>query len=208
MKLDVVGQESEQVAPRLLPSGVRRIVLTGFMGAGKSTVGRLLANRLGWEFVDLDEGIERRAGKSVAAIFADEGEPCFRRLESLALASALGRSNLVLALGGGTPEVLTNRLLLEQTPGTSTVFLEAPFSALYDRCMLQALGSADPGPLGNGAQPVRPLLSDPAAAEARFAARQPIYRRLARITVATGERSAGETADLLLQELERCCAGR
>jgi len=109
-----------------LPAHLRRLVLTGFMGAGKTTVGRLLAARLNWEFLDLDAYIESRSGLSVPAIFATHGERRFRRLESAALASALSRSSLVLALGGGAPEVLTNRLLLEQTPGTATIFLDAP----------------------------------------------------------------------------------
>ena len=73
-----------------LPATLRRLVLTGFMGAGKTTVGRLLAQRLGWDFLDLDAHIERRAGLSVPAIFAAHGEAHFRRLESTALVSALG----------------------------------------------------------------------------------------------------------------------
>ena len=121
------------------PAHLHRLILAGFMGAGKTTVGRLLAARLGWEFLDLDAYLEARAGQTVPEIFAAHGEPRFRQLESNALASALGRSKVILALGGGTPEILTNRLLLEQTPGTATIFLDAPFPTLYDRCLLQAL---------------------------------------------------------------------
>jgi shikimate kinase len=169
------------------PPALRRIVLTGFMGAGKTTVGRLLATRLGWEFLDLDAFIESRAGLSVPDLFATHGEAHFRQLESNALASALGRSEAVIALGGGTPEVLTNRLLLEQTPGTTTVFLDAPFPALFDRCMLQTLN--------------RPLLADPAAAEARFLTRRPIYRRLARHTIPTVDLAPEQTVAALLARL-------
>ncbi len=175
-----------------LPAHLRRIVLTGFMGAGKTTVGRLLAARLNWDFLDLDAYIESRAGLSVPSIFSAHGEAHFRQLESAALASALGRNRLVLALGGGAPEVLTNRLLLEQTPATSTVFLDAPFSALFDRCMMQAL---NPGTTG------RPVLADPAAAEARFLARHPIYLRLAHLTLDTAALTPDETVAALLARL-------
>ena len=193
-----------------LPAHLHRLVLTGFMGAGKTTVGRLLADRLGWEFLDLDAYIESRAGLSVPAIFSTHGERRFRRLESAALASALSRDRLVLALGGGAPEVLTNRLLLEQTPGTATIFLDAPFSALFDRCMMQALNPASasaataPAPTAAATalpEQIRPLLADPAAAEARFLARHPIYRRLAQLTLDTANLTPEETVAALLARL-------
>ena len=180
------------------PAHLRRLVLTGFMGAGKTTVGRLLAARIGWNFLDLDTYIESRTGLSVPAIFATHGETRFRQLESVALASALGRRHIVLALGGGTPEVLTNRLLLDQTPATETIFLDAPFATLFDRCKLPAFNSSDSVPTGQA----RPVLADPATAEARFLARQPLYRRLAQYTIDTAHLTTEETVATLLTHLK------
>jgi shikimate kinase len=175
------------------PAHLQRLVLTGFMGAGKTTVGRLLALRLGWDFLDLDAYIESRTGLSVPSIFAAHGEKHFRQLESEALASALGRRNAVLALGGGTPEILTNRLLLEQTPATATIFLDAPFTTLFDRCILQSINPGTPAP-----GQARPVLADPATAETRFLARQPLYRRLAHHTIDTESLSTEQTVAALL----------
>ena len=180
-------REEGASAKFVLPQSLRHIVLTGFMGAGKTTVGRLLAARLGWNFLDLDHHLEARAGLTITEIFSRHGEAHFRRLESTALVSALGRPNTVLALGGGTPEVFTNRLLLEQTPGTVTVFLDAPFPALFDRCVLQELS--------------RPVLADPAAAQVRFVERHPIYRRLAKHSIDTSSIDPVETVDAILMKL-------
>ena len=193
-----VSHPSQPAANRLIPAHLRRIVLTGFMGAGKTTVGRLLAGRLGWEFLDLDACIESRAGLTVPSIFAAHGEAHFRQLESQALAASLGRSNVVLALGGGAPESLTNRLLIEQTPATATVFLDAPFATLIDRCVTQSVDAKSIAPPAQA----RPVLADPASAEARFLARQPIYRRLAHYTISTASLTTGETVAALLTRLQ------
>jgi shikimate kinase len=174
----------ELITPVALPAHIRRLVLTGFMGAGKSTIGRLLAARLHWDFLDLDAHLEARTGATIPELFALHGEAHFRRLESTALASALSRSNTILALGGGTPEELTNRLLLEQTPGTFTIFLDAPFPTLFDRCMLQDIA--------------RPVLEDPAAAQLRFDHRHPLYLRLAGLTIDTADLSPSQTVEAIL----------
>src|SRR5271170_6326238 len=179
----------EITTPPALPVHLRRLVLTGFMGAGKSTIGRLLADRLTWTFLDLDAHLEARTNATIPQLFERHGEAHFRRLESAALASALGHHNTVLALGGGTPEELTNRLLLEQTPATYTIFLDAPFPTLYDRCMLQHIA--------------RPVLADPTAAQLRFNKRHPLYRRLANLTIDTADLNADQTIDALLLGLAK-----
>ncbi len=166
-----------------------RVVLIGFMGAGKSTAGRLLAAQLGWQFVDTDAAVEAKHQCSIADLFAREGEGKFRQLESVALARALGQNNTVIAVGGGAPEVLTNRLLLEQTPGTTVVLLEAPFPALFDRCVLQE-GAA-----------TRPVLRNAELAERRFHEREQLYRRCAQYRIATESIDPGTTAKQVLQVL-------
>jgi shikimate kinase len=126
---------------------------------------------------------------TVPQIFEEQGEARFRRLESTALASALTHRNSVIALGGGTPEAITNRLLLEQTPGTFTIFLDAPFPTLFDRCVLQDIS--------------RPVLSDPEAAQARFTARRPFYTRLAGLTIDTALLTPQQTVETLFASFDK-----
>lgn len=172
-----------------LSNSISRLVLTGFMGSGKTTVGGLLAKQLAWEFVDLDHEVERRDGRPVAKIFAEDGEPGFRRLESLALVSLLGRKRVVLALGGGTPEELRNKLLLEQTPRTAVIHLAAPFTILVERCS-KVDGFAS-----------RPVLHDLDKAEKRFHTRHRVYQRLAKHTLDTSQMDASSTVDAILKYL-------
>ena len=185
------SMEPLSLMPSAAPPGIRRIVLTGFMGAGKSTVGQLLAGHLGWRFIDADLAIEAKAGMTPAEIFTKLGEFAFRRMETSAIAHALGERNAIIALGGGAPEVLANRLLLEQTPETAVVFLQAPFATLLQRCNQQS-GAA-----------LRPNLADTATAEERFRYRAPLYRRCARYQIDTEGRKPGETAEALLLAIHR-----
>lgn len=169
-----------------------RIVLTGFMGSGKTTIGSLLADRLGWGFLDLDHEIERRHNRTVPQIFSESGEALFRHLESATLASLLGQRNVVLALGGGAPEQLGNRLLLEQTPHTAIVYLAAPFETLAARCARQA---EDP------TATARPNLADLTAAERRFHLRRTHYERIAAHTINTSTLTLDQTTDAILNLL-------
>lgn len=149
---------------------VQRIVLTGFMGSGKSTAGRLLAEQLAWKFADLDTCIEARIGLSVPQIFALHGEPAFRAAEVHDLAHLLSTSRRVIALGGGAPETPALRALLAGSPGTAVVHLQAPFPVLYERCQKQAM-QADAA--------ARPLLGDIEAAARRYRDRLAIYAAVA-----------------------------
>ncbi len=181
-----------KTAPKIqISASIRRVVLIGFMGAGKSTVGRLLADSLQWNFLDLDAHLEARANSTIPELFA-LGEPHFRRVESSALANALARQTTVLALGGGAPEQLTNRLLIEQTPGTFVIHLDAPFPTLFDRCMLQSFSSP---------QHIRPVLASPAEAEARLRARQPFYQRLAHLALSTVDLTPSAISASILDHL-------
>ncbi|MGC9198276.1 MAG: shikimate kinase [Acidobacteriaceae bacterium] len=178
-------------APLVLP-GVERIVLTGFMGSGKTSAGSLLAQRLGWRFLDLDQEIEARHHRTVPQIFSESGETHFRHLESLALASLLGQQQVVIALGGGAPEELGNRLLLEQTPRTKVIYLSASFDTLLARCAAQA---ADPSATA------RPNLADLALAQRRYHQRHPHYQRIATHTIHTAELTPAQVADAIFTTL-------
>lgn len=176
----------------VISAAIDRIVLMGFMGAGKTTIGKLLAQELGWKFADLDAIVEQRCGRSVPEIFAELGEEHFRSEESHALRSLMGEHQMILALGGGTTEHPSNQCLLRNATGTAAVYLQAPFADLQDRCSRQA---AQPG------STVRPLLSDHAAALLRFEARLPKYQELATLCVETRNRTAQEVADTILLQL-------
>ncbi len=164
------------------------VALTGFMGAGKSSVGRALAALLGWKFVDLDEQIERRARRSISDIFLTQGEPRFRQIEEQCLEDSLERatSPTVLSLGGGTFIEPHNADLL-RTHSALVVFLECELDVLLSRCRV---GSED----GGGS--LRPLAGDPDAFRGLYARRLPCYRS-ADLTVATG----GKTVEQVTNEI-------
>ncbi len=118
-------------------SVIRAVILIGFMGAGKSSVGRALAEQLGWTFEDLDERIERRERCKVREIFRESGEAKFRRAEHAALRELLSELSFgaerIVALGGGAFVQKRNASLLE-TSDVSTVFLDAEVEELWRRC--------------------------------------------------------------------------
>ena len=163
------------------PPQLERVVLTGFMGSGKTTVGQLLAARLGWSFADLDDAVEARAGLRVPEIFKQRGEQAFRLAEVEALTRLLDRQRAVIALGGGAAATPAVRDLLKSIPRTLVIHLDAEFEVLQRRCLQQAL---DPSSMA------RPLLTDAEAARRRYRERAPLYASLAhgRIEVGALER--------------------
>ncbi len=136
------------------------IFLVGFMGAGKTTVGRALAEYLEYDFFDLDELIEARAGKSVQAIFVELGEAEFRRLEHEAIRACSERSRAVIALGGGAYVSEENRTLM-RTIGR-TVWLDCPL----DIC-LRRIGGDTSRPLLGDEDEMRELLEERRASYAQ-----------------------------------------
>ncbi len=167
------------------------------MGSGKSTVGRRLAQRLGWRFVDLDSIIEQRDGRAVSRIFSESGEAAFRAMETQALISSLNEPRLVLALGGGALETPANRHALGAASQTCTVLLTASFETLYDRCRQQIVAAAD------SSLPVRPLLGDREAAAVRLARRETNYRQTANLVLDTTGQQPEESLAALLALLRR-----
>lgn len=137
-----------------------RVFLTGFMGSGKTTVGRLLADHLGLGFVDLDTEIERAAGSTVREIFERQGEGAFRVLESRVLATVAAGSDAVVATGGGTVTRRPN-LSLMRSSGV-VVWLNPAFDTIARR-------------IGHRGKADRPLFTDETAALALYRRRLPAY---------------------------------
>ena len=108
-----------------------KLYLVGFMGAGKSTIARALGRRLGWRVDDIDERIEARERRSVAAIFAQNGEPYFRQLERQVLGELLPQRQVIIATGGGTFAEADNRALM--LADGSVVWLDVPLPRIMER---------------------------------------------------------------------------
>jgi shikimate kinase len=159
------------------------------MGSGKTTVGALLGAHLGRPFVDLDDRIEAAAGRSIAEVFAEQGEAAFRDLEAQALADLLAHASepLVIALGGGAFAQERNRQAIVAA-GALTIFLDSPLEALRERCA---------GLLH------RPLARDPLRFAQLYLERQPIYG-LAAWTISTG---SGTPEDAVSAIAERLASG-
>ena len=135
-----------------------KVYLVGFMGAGKSSVGRALGRRLGWQFVDVDDLIEKREHASVSSVFAKRGEAYFRAVERTVLGELLERRHAVVATGGGTFVDPQNRALIHNDG--ASVWLDVPLERLIAR--VPADGR-------------RPLAADRAGFERLYTARRPAY---------------------------------
>jgi shikimate kinase len=160
-----------------------RVVLVGPMGAGKSTVGALLADALGVTSRDTDTDVEAIEGRSVSDIFVDTGEAHFRHLERQAVADALATHDGVLSLGGGAVLDPGTRELLA---GHQVVFLKVGLAEAVKRV---GLGSSRPLLLGNVRSRIKALLDE----------RTPVYESVATVTVDTDGRSPDQVAAAVLE---------
>ena len=179
----------EENARRLLDAARRRekvgrIYLVGFMGAGKTAIGRRIAARLGVPFVDLDAEIERTSGVTVRALFEASGEAAFREREATFLDGTSALSDAVVATGGGCFTFERNRRSIARLG--RAVFLDAPLETLLSRLS----GKTD-----------RPLFRGPEQATRLFAEREPFYRMAPVHVRVTGEESVEESADRVLQAI-------
>jgi len=161
----------------------RRIVLTGFMGSGKSTVGPLLARQLGWQFLDVDEVIESEAGLAIAELFAHYGEAAFREREQATVAQLAAKDGLVLALGGGAIENAATRELLLTASDTLLVHLEVSLETTLARC--------------RGTEQSRPVLADQANLASRYQRRLPLYRS-AHLSISVDTLSPSEVVEAIV----------
>lgn len=165
-------------------AAIRRIVLTGFMGSGKSTVGPLVASRLGWNFVDADDVIVAETRMAISAFFASHGEAAFRDREHATIARLAAREELVLALGGGAIEHTATRDLLLAAPGTLLIHLEVELATSLVRC--------------RGTEGTRPILADHTNLAARYARRLALYRS-AHASIIVDVLTPDEVAEAILQ---------
>ena len=165
----------------------------GFMGSGKSTVGALLASRLGWIFRDFDEEIERRAGSSIADIFRSQGEQPFRMLEAQVGRDLLQSDGTVLATGGGWP--VAEGLMESLGSDTLTVWLDVSAEASLARV--------------RGGGPVRPLLDvpDPVQRAERLLRERAPYYSQAKLRLDATASSPAQLVDRILEHLDAATVG-
>jgi shikimate kinase len=168
------------------------LVLIGYRGTGKTTVARLLGDRLGWSWVDADVELERRADKSIAAIFAEDGETAFRDLESLVIADLAQQDRLVLAAGGGAILRPENRDALRRSG--KVVWLRAEPATIFARVSGDATTA--------GRRPNLTAAGGQAEIVAILTKRTPIYRQCADLEVDTENKTPGDVAEEILNRLE------
>jgi shikimate kinase len=160
------------------------------MGSGKTTLGPLVAARLGWSFIDVDDIIEAEAGAIIAELFARYGEAAFRERERETIARLAAGDSLVLALGGGAIENEATRALLLAAPETLLVHLEVELATTLERC--------------KGTEHSRPILADQANLAARYQRRLPLYR-MAHVSIPVDTLSPEQAVEQILAALGRHC---
>lgn len=176
------------------PHRRERIYLTGFMGSGKSTIGPILANTVGYDFVDLDRAIEESEGKSVTRVFQEDGERHFRQVERSILETLSKRTGLVVSLGGGTLADPANM----ETVHSSGILV---YIKLSTELLFKRLQHKSDRPLLMGSDGNR--LTGPelrARIDQLARAREPLYAR-ADLTIEADERRVGITVDRLVRLL-------
>jgi shikimate kinase len=178
------------------PAGPGVVFLIGYRGTGKSTVARLLARRLGWDWLDADSVLEERAGRTIREIFAGEGEAGFRAREAALLEELCHCQRHVIATGGGVILREENRRRL-RAAGVAVVWLVADADTIWRRLEADATtAQRRPALTVGGLGEVRELLR----------VREPFYRECAGWSVETAARSPAEVADLILAWLRGCQA--
>ncbi len=162
------------------------VAFVGYMGSGKSTVGRAVARRIGWDFVDLDREIEARAGRSIPDIFSSSGEDFFRNLEHRVLVDTLNGSNeRVVACGGG---IVVRRENRERLKDAATVFLDGNLRMLFTRTR-------------GGGRPLRASGFDEFAR--RYEERLPLYLEVADLRVSVNHRSRKQMVEEISNWLKK-----
>lgn len=159
----------------------KNIYITGFMGSGKSTIGRLLAEKLQRKYADTDEMIEQSAQKSINEIFQTEGEPHFRKLESQTLAKLDQETNLVVSLGGGAIIDPKNQKIINKG---IWIYLNVPFEVIKERVMRKSH---------------RPLAKNTNELEDLYKKRLPVYLRAQFTIDCPGE--AEDTCEIILDKI-------
>lgn len=169
---------------------IEAIALIGYRGTGKSTVAPLLATALGWNCIDTDDEIQLRVGKTIAEIFAEQGEQAFRDLETAVICENAGRSSCVLTLGGGAVLRAENQRMLKSC---LTVWLTSSAATIHQRLTADEHSTTQ-----------RPQLTNSggfAEIEELLAQREPIYRMCADLVVDTDGKTPRDVTDELLEQV-------
>jgi shikimate kinase len=169
------------------------VLLIGYRGTGKTTVARDLANRLGYDWIDADDEIEKRAGKSIAAIFKEDGEPAFRVWEGRVVSELAGRRRTVVALGGGAVLREENRRAMS---GAGAVIW---LTASVDSILMRLAGDASTA----SRRPHLTTLDRREEVEKLLAERTPLYRECATLVVDTEDKTAAEVVEEIVVRLNQ-----